>query len=285
MFFLRYILMYKDVKKASEVCREGIEWRKDPKNRFFLEVAVEEAEANRLDLEKKGLSITSFHPGQLNGGFLQVVRINHVDFSPMMEFWTEEQLMEFNLLQQEMAWRKCDEITRKTGKLVRLIMANDFRYIKMETQSKKSMQAMEKAMKISDTIYPYLNKRTVCCNVPWWFSWLVKMAQMFVSNEAMQKFKTCRGGSDITTCPFVSRYLDPKKVPSFLGGECTCEHQNGCVAGLPNDSTKPKIFTSEEIETLKQFYRDHAIEREENYKKFLEKIQKEEKETNQHTNN
>ena len=41
----------------------------------------------------------------------------------------------------------------------------------------------------------------------------------------------------ITECPFLSQFLSPEDVPSFLGGGCNCP--GGCIAGVPNSQTAP----------------------------------------------
>lgn len=187
----------------------------------------------------------------------------------MLDLHDHERMVMFHVMQKEVAWRMCDRRTRETGRLVKLVVINDFTAMRMSMPPRKVMQSYSESSKIAERLYPQMLQTTVCCNPPTWFSMVMRVGKLFLSQKTLDKFKICPGTGTIQDCPFVRRYLNIDQIPSFLGGPCRCEHQGGCVPGMPNDASKCRTLTKEEIDILKSQSAKDAIEETQNIEEFV----------------
>ncbi len=72
-----------------------------------------------------------------DGGPLQIVRPGLVDFGPMLDIHDHDRMVMFHVMQKEVAFRMCDRRTRETGRLVKLVVINDFTAMRMSMPPKK----------------------------------------------------------------------------------------------------------------------------------------------------
>lgn len=78
-----------------------------------------------------------FLQGLKDGGPLQVVRPGLVDFGPMLDIHDHDRMVMFHVMQKEVAFRMCDRRSRETGRLVKLVVINDFTAMRMSMPPKK----------------------------------------------------------------------------------------------------------------------------------------------------
>ncbi len=167
IFFLRYRLSYSDSAEAVEAIKFTVNWRSQPENQYLLsQVHAAEAGQKSATEEKgpmqlrrgrislclcvgcvcvccvsvritltlctcrSGLSVSAYHKGLKDGGPLQILRPGAVDFSPVADIYSKETFVQFHMIQKEASWRVCDEMTRRTGRLVKLVVVNDFHNMK-----------------------------------------------------------------------------------------------------------------------------------------------------------
>ncbi|KAI8802260.1 CRAL-TRIO domain-containing protein [Cladochytrium replicatum] len=137
----------------------------------------------------------------------------------------------------------CDAATRKSGKLVKLIVVNDFQHAKMLGADSRFFKGLGIASKRSEVYYPQLLGIQVMINPPSWMNMVFPIAKLFMSKRTLDKIKVCPGivnsGTDLTKCPFLNQYLKADDFPTFLGGNCTCSEKGGCVRGVENDRITP----------------------------------------------
>jgi len=269
IFFLRYLLSF-EYEAAVEAIKWAVPWRRQPENAYWLDRAEKKmasmAKLNKADSELK-INISGYHAGLKDGGPLQIVRPGLVDFGPMLEMHDHERMVMYHVSQKEVAFRMCDKQTRLTGRLVKLVVINDFTAMRMSMPPKKVMQSYSESSKLAERLYPQMLQTTVCCNPPTWFSMIMKVGKLFLSQKTLDKFKICPKSGTIDDCPFVARYMNKEEIPSFLGGPCRCEFQGGCVAGLSNDTKTCRSLTKQEIAKLKS---DSVRERSEEKQKIAD---------------
>ena len=259
IFFLRYILSNKTAKDSIAAVEYCILYRNDPKEKFWLDKCATGDALPMIDaLAKRGLNLMGFHgPSSLDGGPIQLVRQGVIDFEPLLDVWTDAEMVRWTSLQKEIAFLQCDRVTRETGRLVKLIVINDFKGTPFRKPPAKWMNAFAESSKIAEKIYPQLVETTVMVNTPGWFKWVFAFIKLFLSKRTLEKFKACRGdieNGDIQKCPYIQSHIAVMNTPSYLGGKCECE--GGCVPGLSNHNADlgplPRIPNDDEIEMIKQ---------------------------------
>lgn len=253
LFFLRYVLSNGSAAKSIDAVKFTIEYRKDPVNRYHLDKAAGSVDDLPLmnQMAQAELNIVYFHRHPaLDGGPLQLIRNGAVDFEPLLDVWTDEELIRYTHLQKEWAWRQCDAVTRETGRLTKLIVANDFTGMRFQRPPKKWMAAFSESSKLAEKMYPQLVETTAMVHCPSWMKWIFSFVKLFLSKRTLSKFRTCPGGDDVSACPFVRSKIAVEHLPTYLGGTCECE--DGCVRGLPNfpEGPLPKVPTAEEVQYI-----------------------------------
>ncbi len=164
IFLLRYLLSF-DVDAAADAIRWAVVWRAEPQNAYWLARAEEkEASLMKLNLnsEKKptgAINISAYHKGLRDGGPLQVTRCCSCFVSPQVTdcasgtggLWADAGharsrahgqvlfgvsffLSFSHFALQEVAFRMCDRRTRETGRLVKLVVINDFTAMRMRCE-------------------------------------------------------------------------------------------------------------------------------------------------------
>ena len=271
IFFLRYLLSF-SLEEAIEAIQWAVPWRKQPENAYWLERAErKEAALGKMNNDPKAgvkINISGYHAGMIDGGPLNIVRPGLVDFGPMLDMHDHARMVMFHVMGKEVAWRMCDKATRATGRLVKMVVINDFTAMRMSMPPKKVMQSYSESSKLAERLYPQMLQTTAVCNAPTWFSMVMKVGKLFLSQKTLDKFRICPKTGTIQDCPFVRRYLHANEMPTFLGGQCRCEHQGGCVAGMDNDASKCRTLTRDEIARLKTDSAREAAEEEEKMAEF-----------------
>lgn len=236
IWLLRYCLSYKKEEKAILAIKFALEYQQQ--NQDWLQRATSEGLAGAPHREQmKKYSCSTIHGTQLNGGPILIIRAGLAEPSKMMSNLTVDEVTEFLLFQDEVAYLQCDRVTRETRQLTKLLVINDMRGFNLLNNSQKFFEALGKSSKISEKLYPQLLQKTVTTNPLFIYKILLNCATLFVSKRTMSKFAYCKGNTltgDVSKCPFAKNYLNPKNLPTFLGGNCTCAEKNGCVDAIPN---------------------------------------------------
>ena len=218
---------------------------------YWLERARVKEERHRNDAQGVStgdpLTISAYHSGTKDGGPMQVLRPGLIDFSPLMQMHDHERMVLFHVMSKEVTFRKVDRQSRETGRLIKVLVVNDFTAMPMSMPPKSVMKSYSEAGAISKRLYPQISMTTCALNPPTWFKMALK-AGTFFSNDGAKSFLRCPGKGTIAQCPFASKYLIAEKVPSFLGGKCQCA--GGCVPGIANDCKSRRVLTKDEVEKL-----------------------------------
>jgi len=181
-----------------------------------------------------------------------VIRAGLTPVKPLMEVATVPQLTDWFMFKKEQTFLICDEATRRTGKLVKVVVLNDATGVPglweltQLVRNNGLMTALGDSSKLSESVYPQLVATSVIMNPPGFVRALFKLVRVFMSASLMEKVKLCGGdiiNGDIKDCPMATKLVPLENIPSFLGGECNCE--GGCVASIPNDQSHKKGLDEE----------------------------------------
>jgi len=240
------------MKKAKKKIRFTIDYRE--KNKEWLDRAKEGEEAAPHRDVMKRYSCSTLHKEKLDGGPVLILRSGLSSPKKLLRELTKEQVAEFLIFQDEIAYLKCDIVTRKTRKLTKLLVINDMRGFSLMNNTKTFFDALGISSKVSENIYPQLLHKSVVVNPIIIYKALLSLASLVVSKKALSKFAYCKGDTskgDISKCPFASKWLDKTTTPTFLGGDCSCEEKGGCVDGIPNNDKEHPFWQKKD--TKKRF--------------------------------
>jgi hypothetical protein len=210
------------------------------------------AAGERLDTHEQvqRCLIVDFHGSTRWGEPLYIVRAGLSSPGPLLSQLPQPKLLEWLMYMKELAFLKCDALTREQRVLVKQVALVDLSWVTLAMATETQFQqTLGESSKLSERIYPQLLGKQVIFNPPRFMLALFSLFKAVMSPKALARLGVCPGPGDAKTisgCPFAGQRFDPHAVPSFLGGECRCVHLGGCIACVPNSCTSPPAGRPEE---------------------------------------
>lgn len=222
LFYLRYVLSY---KAKTTKCVEPI--------RFTIDYHKENADILKR-IQEEGVTAVPHHATAMrfnctgmcgtlpSGGPIFVVRAAHSMQPQLMSTLTLEEVAEWLLLSKEIQWHICDQHTRKTRKLTKMISVVDLQGFSLGGSDRRFFKALGESSKASAKCYPQLLGKSVLMNPPSFFGWMFKAFSVFQPKSAREKTALCpvKGSANKSAadCPWLSRMDGVGSIPPFLGG-------------------------------------------------------------------
>jgi hypothetical protein len=238
VWMLRFVLSNADDAEALSRARQTVEWRESK-----AEMLASARRGERLPrfARIETYVVSDYHGRTKEGAPLYVIRAGLTNTVAMMNANPEDVVVDFLLYRKEIGHLMCDEITRRTRTLTKLVTVNDLNHVSLLNGTDRRFTAiLGKVSKMSEIYYPQLLDRAVLINVPYVFGAIWSLVKLALSSRTRAKVAVCGAADartgDVAKCPF-AKHLALDTVPSFIGGACRCK--GGCVGGCPNEQTKP----------------------------------------------
>jgi hypothetical protein len=235
---LRYVLSFAEAERAATV-RKALAWR--AAHAELLQSAAAGTPPPHFEAFHAHQA-AGFHGTSKHGDSLFIVRTGLSDVPGMIAAnITSEMFVEMNMHSREVAFLAADRETRARRVLVKSITLIDMRTAAYGFNAKYA-SAIGESSKLSEFLYPQMLKRSVLFNPPSFFNVMFAVIKPFMSAKSLEKTTLCPGtlsGPSATACPFVTALFDVDTLPTFLGGRCRCAAKGGCIAGRPNEATRP----------------------------------------------
>lgn len=149
-----------------------------------------------------------------DGDLVSCIRAAAIDSPQMMKAVTEEELIDFFIYAREVNSLVAEARTRKTGRLTRLVAANDLTGVSSFPDA-KFQTALTESSKKAVTLYPGLAGPTVLLNLPWLARALVGLLAPLFPGAVRDKLKFARTPmdymkelTDILKDPVKGQFLD-----------------------------------------------------------------------------
>ena len=211
LFLLRYLLSAKgNVPKAAQKLQKGIEWRRE--NAAMLSAAALE----RVRVEAGGWTPTATLPWRTRSG--QPVAVA-APFLADLDAKPEDFHFKSGIANREESYSLCDELTRKTGRLHKLVIIQDFHGFSFRTALRHSrfMKLQGKLSKLSESLYPQLVATVVIAHPPALINRLHAMAKPMLSKKLLEKMRIAATIEAILK----ETGMRLEHLPTFLGGKFT----------------------------------------------------------------
>mmetsp|Transcript_1109 Transcript_1109/g.3444 ORF Transcript_1109/g.3444 Transcript_1109/m.3444 type:complete len:317 (-) Transcript_1109:1478-2428(-) len=255
LWLLRYILSsHHSAKEAAPKIRRAVEYRREHAQ---LESAREAARhdpplPHELDKELLKVVVMGSHEGAKDNSHLIFFRPGVSCFPEASRHFGYEALKEWSNWYNERNYHILDRRTRESGYLTKAIIINDLKNASLFGRNRITDRTFNRAMgdssKLSEILYPQMLERAVVINPPKFLRYLYKFGRFFLPESTIRRYQLCRGflghnlkttyaegGFDARRCPFCTQRFDVEKLPSYIGGSCTCVDKGGCIGGHGND--------------------------------------------------
>ncbi|KXS16135.1 hypothetical protein M427DRAFT_134572 [Gonapodya prolifera JEL478] len=273
--FLMRFLMSSDgnVFKAENAIRETLAWRVANWDKLL---AARKTGGAPGEGKVARHMLMAPHKTLIDGSPVWVVRQGVMDQANLMRECTREEVEEWLLFNYEAVFAQCDHLTRVTGNLTKLTFLVDNNHFSLKRFDAGYIRALRSANQKAQTYYPQLIGLTVVFNPPEHSSMLLPLWGATGTGWEGAQTKVCAGrttGEDaqsIFACPVASQAMRPSDIPTFLGGECTCNGK-GCVPPLPNDAV---VTPNTSMDSLHSNVPEALAEFAEGVKDFMEKLKR-----------
>lgn len=220
IFLLRFLLSNKSVEKSEAPLRETLRWRKE--NAARLAQAAAWYRDPKHDAMGKMSIADLLDVTTLNDEPVLVVRSGRSDVRSLMDAYSQDEVVEYLNYAKERAFRMCDEATRRTRRLVKMITVLDCAQSKLSGNDSRFMKALGRSSKEAEVHYPQLLALTVPINTPPFMSLLWGIAKRFLPARTVAKLRVCGASNtsrqSVAECPFAARNFTPETLCTFLGG-------------------------------------------------------------------
>jgi len=231
-----------DPQPAVEACKICIAYR--AKNADMLRKAAAGEHLKQHDAVVK-CCVVGFHGKTKLDEPLYIVRAGLSSPSEMFKHVTQPEFLEWLMYMRELAFLKCDALTRDKRVLVKQISVVDLAHVTLSMAGETQFQrTLGESSKLSENVYPQLLGKQVIINPPRFFYALFSLFKTFMSPKVLARLGVCPGNGDdanarYTSCPFAGSRFDAHAIPTFVGGDCRCTMYGGCIAGVPNSCKAP----------------------------------------------
>lgn len=225
LVFLRHVLSNEGkVDKALETMTQAIAWHQEPANQRLMELVRSETPP---ESHARIISMTQSHLWDegpiVNGAPVWIIRAGYSQPSQLMDEIKAEELLEWLLFWRLVAMQRLDRLTKKSGKLVKMIIINDLRGAGLfQSREKRFFKVLGKSAEMVTFLCPQQQMRAVMMNPPPFMSVMFRFLRPIMPRKALAKVAVCRADTfenPIASCPFSSIWWPAANVPDFLGGE------------------------------------------------------------------
>jgi hypothetical protein len=153
-----------------------------------------------------------------NRGILNVVRFAHMDLKKIDETMSAEELQENYMYANESVYQILDDITRRTGKLTKLLRVVDLEDTSIRNVNISYLQKDGAAGKMTEDHYPQMLGALVVCNCPGWVTGMWTVLRNFFPSPMVEKISFMGKKIRSENVKFWLKYVSLENLPVKLGG-------------------------------------------------------------------
>merc|ERR1712224_999357 len=187
-----------------------------------------------------GMISADYHGCTKSGQPLYVIRAGISNPTALMNEMDRDVIIDWMLYKKEAGFKICDDLTRKTRVLTKVITVNDLNHVTISSLEKRFQMVMSAVSKLSEKYYPQFLGKAIMINIPYFFYSVWSAIKPLMSAKTRAKVAIYPGNTlkdDIDTCfGEFAKQLELNTLPSFAGGQCICKP--GCINNVPNDQCR-----------------------------------------------
>ena len=220
IWLLRFILSNGPGKSAEKAVRATLEYRAKKAN-LLARCAAGEDYPLAASMSKFSISEIYEKPTEA-GEPVQLIRAGKSNVKKLMDTYSADEVVENMNYQKEQAFIRCDDATRRTRRLIKMVAVVDMHSQRFSDNDKRFYKAIGRASKESEMFYPQLLAITVGINVPSYMNLIWPIAKRVIPAKTLAKFRICSAKDTVTQsailCPFAPAVFQPSTLVEFLGG-------------------------------------------------------------------
>ncbi|XP_074307905.1 phosphatidylinositol/phosphatidylcholine transfer protein SFH11-like [Silene latifolia] len=242
---LRFVRMRDyDILKAKDSFLKYLKWRAE----FGVDAIYKEFKFDEYQQVQKHYP-HGFHGVDRFGRPVYIERIGMLDINALLRVTTVERLVKHHVYEQEKTARlrfpACTIFARK--QIVSTTAILDVKGLGVSSFTNSARDLFTEFQKIASNYYPETLNSLLIINAGSSFKILWKALKTFLDSHTSAKIQVL--GSNFRSK--LVEVIDPSNLPAFLGGECTCSNQGGCLLSDKGPWKDPEILQQLESAKMK----------------------------------
>lgn len=199
IWMLRFLLTHKKVKKASSVAIKTMNFRKEYKLNELGDVRnklvdhMDHKSDRYFDIMKKALTfakdstaIMYAQPDQ-DRCLIQIICPDQLDMASQVVGMTHDEVLNLYIYANEMIYQVLDEVTRRTGRLTKLLRIIDASSFSMSTFNREWAKRDAAANKQLEDFYPQMLGKVIISNIGSWFTVIWRLLKPVCPKRMVEK--------------------------------------------------------------------------------------------------
>ncbi|OQR84670.1 hypothetical protein ACHHYP_13082 [Achlya hypogyna] len=235
VWLLRFLLTNNTPAASEEPIRFTIQWRRE---RAAVLAKIRAGAKAPMHDEILRYQVVGDHKYTARGEPLFFVRLGLCNAKSLLANVAYNDILEYMLLSRENMVAYLEAKSRAERRIVKGITVVDFAGFSVSWRGDSQLsKLMSECNQLASKMYPHMVGQTILVNAPRFVSWSLRFMKHFMDEQTMAQTVLCPGGTSIAACPYLSKYLVLEDLPTFLGGQCSCD--GGCIGSVPNSQTRP----------------------------------------------
>lgn len=222
-------MKFRDEKKMNELgdIRHKILNFGDPDDEKLFRLSIGEDDAEFLPGWKEFNGMCAQHTGfnvqpDDDRGLIVIFDTGKLDMERAGTEMTQEEMTEFVLHQNEVVYQILDGVTRRTGRLTKLMKLVDMENMELHKINLTYIQRDAASSKTIEDYYPQLLGTLILVNSPWWLAGFWNMLRPLFPQRFVEKVDFLPPFSDLTSkdqMEPIFRYISEEHLPEKYGGQ------------------------------------------------------------------
>ncbi|KAM7525578.1 hypothetical protein LguiA_015480 [Lonicera macranthoides] len=223
-----------DLMKAKESYLQYLKWLEE----YGVDMIIREFKFEEYG-EVKKLYPHGYHGVDRYGRPVYIEKLGLVDLNALLQITTIDRFVKYHVSEKEktLRWRfpACSIAAKKH--IASTVSILDVKDVGMANFSKPARYLFMEIQKIDSSYYPETMHQLFIVNAGSGFKFLWKALKAFLDTRTLAKIQVL--GSNYKSN--LVEVIDPSNLPSFLGGNCTCSENGGCLLSDKGPWTDPEI--------------------------------------------
>mmetsp|Transcript_5661 Transcript_5661/g.6930 ORF Transcript_5661/g.6930 Transcript_5661/m.6930 type:complete len:290 (+) Transcript_5661:116-985(+) len=232
VWMLRYLLSHKKVKKASVAAINTMKFRKEYKLNDFGDIRHKVPDHFNLDsnqhIEASKKFISAYYKSNTaimhtqpdkDRGVVTYIIANQGNMDKVVETMTKEEILLAYSYNNEITYQILDEITRRTGRLTKVLKIMDLTDMPLSAMNKKYMKLDAEANKQLEDFYPQLLGSALVVNPPGWLDALWKVLRPLFPKRFVEKLNLITPTKNKDDLKYFLKFVSKNNIPERYGGD------------------------------------------------------------------
>ena len=162
----------------------------------------------------------SYYVPDVNRGTVLVAVPALIDLHKAASTMTEAESSIAQQLSSEWLFRHCDEVTRRTGYLTKMIRLIDLKGIKLSGMNREFQRRDANNSKTIEDVYPQLLGAVYLCHAPGWIQAFWRGVRAVLPARVVEKVDFLEPMARVRERERLLQWIAPEHLPECFGGPC-----------------------------------------------------------------